>query len=336
MAKLKTNANQGSLFGAGPTQKAETLPYLFQPEEQNQVESITKFWIERHKVYLKRYHVGKAKPWTNDPVLRAYRFCNIYRELDTVSKWIIDNIISPYQNHPDLWFMLALARIINWPDTLQRMMDEGSFPVDGWNAQKAYATFNAIKNEKKKLITGAYIVNSVFPKGTNPPDNSKAYYIPFYGLDPLWKNRKALRSEFKTSQEAAVTALRGFNGWGPFMAYQVVVDLTYSRNWLMNAEDIETFTSPGPGTTRGMNRILSGGKHGGVHGSALNEPMVKLRRNMNKIAKTMVPPKWWTGSFETGFIDLSAANLSNCLCEYDKYCRVIGGEGEPRSNYKGS
>jgi hypothetical protein len=333
MAK-KNNPNQGSLFGQ-PLAAAESQATLFEPHEQDQVLSITKFWLERHKIYLKRYHLQKAKPWTFDPVLRNYRFCNIYRELDTVSKWIIDKIIVPYQNHPDLWFMLALARIVNWPDTLQRMMDEGSFPVDGWNADKAYDTFNAIKGEKKKLITGAYIVNSVFPKGANPPDNSKAYYIPYFGLNPLWKERKTLRPQFKTSQEEAVAALRGFGGWGPFMAYQVIVDLTYSKKWLADADDINTFTSPGPGTTRGMNRILSGGRKGGVVGDALNQPMIELRREMNRMAKSMVRPNWWTDSFETGFVPLSAANVSNCLCEYDKYCRVISGEGEPRSGYKG-
>jgi hypothetical protein len=37
--------------------------------------------------------------------------------------------------------------------------------------------------------------------------------------------------------------------------------------------------------------------------------------------------QWARETFE----DLN--NLSNCLCEYDKYCRVLHGEGVPRSRY---
>lgn len=308
--------------------------YLFKPEEQNDAYSMAKFWIERHKVYLKRHHLKLAAPWTDDPVLANYRFCNIYRELDTVSEWIIDNIIKPHEKNPNLWFMLAMARIINWPDTLQAIMDAGAFPVDRWKPDAVYAVLNHMKAEKKKIITGAYIINSVFPKGVNPKDRSKAYYIPYFGLDPLWKRRDELGPVFKTNQTDAVEALRSSQGWGPFMAYQVIVDLTYSRRWLGRADDIETFTSPGPGTTRGMNRLLFGGRKNKLAGANLNEPMIQARADVNEAAKSLVPAKWWTGDFKTGFTPLTAANFSNLCCEYDKYCRTIGGEGEPRAGYK--
>jgi hypothetical protein len=327
MPKLKSQKGQQSLFDG-------EAPYLFAPNEQNSPESMAKFWIERHKIYLKRFHLKAKAPWTTDPVLSNYRFCNIYRELDTVSKWIIEKVIEPYAKNDNLWFMLAMSRIINWPDTLQAIMDAGAWPERRWDPDAVYAVMNDIRAQKRKVITGAYIINSVFPKGVNPPDRSKNYYIPFYGLDPLWKDRQSLRDAFRDNQAEAVDTLRQYQGWGAFMAYQVIVDLTYSRRWLGRASDIETFTSPGPGTTRGMNRLLFGGRKPQLRADQLNEPMIKARAEVNAAARAVVPAKWWTDDFKTGFTNLSAANFSNLCCEYDKYCRVISGEGEPRAGYK--
>jgi hypothetical protein len=68
-----------------------------------------KFVIARHAIYVAR----KSKrewPWTKDPILRQYKFCNIYRELDRVTRWISANWRQPNQNDPDFWFAAFLAR----------------------------------------------------------------------------------------------------------------------------------------------------------------------------------------------------------------------------------
>ncbi len=119
------------------------------------------------------------------------------------------------------------------------------------------------------------------------------------------------------------------------MAYQVAVDLSYSKKWLGNTADVHTYTSPGPGTTRGMARLMGGSKKVEVRGANLNKYMIKLRDLMNARGRELVKDKWWTGDFRTGFADLSMPNVSNSLCEYDKYCRLISGQGEPRSRYSG-
>ena len=75
------------------------------------------FVRERHQIYLRR-KAGQTKPWTTDPILQQYRFCNVYRELDTVTKWIRDNWRRPHCDDPDLWFAMVVARLVNWPDTM--------------------------------------------------------------------------------------------------------------------------------------------------------------------------------------------------------------------------
>jgi len=320
---------QGQLFDS-------TDNFLFRPEEQNQLDSIVKFWIERHKIYLRRNVLHKDKPWTSDPMLQSYRFCNIYREIDTVSEWIIKNVIKPYEKNDNLWFMLAASRLINWPDTLAEMMKENAWATDLYSAAKLYRVLSERAERKEKVVTGAYIVNSVFPKGAKVPDTRKVYYIPYFGLQGLWVKRKELQAAAKTSMEAFVKEMTKCHGWGAFMAYQVAVDLSYSKKWLGNAPDIHTYTSPGPGTTRGMARLIGGSKKAEHRGAKLNKYMINLRSKMNERAKELVNPKWWTGDCKTGFEELSMSNVSNSLCEYDKYTRLISGEGEPRSRYAGT
>ena len=310
-------------------------------EEDRRVEAATKFVMERHRIYLKKTLLKKPKPWTDDTILRNYSFCNVYRELDKVSIWIRKNIITPYEKNENLAFMLCIARLINWPETLQEMMDKGVWPEKTWNPKKVYEVLSDRADRGEKTITGAYIVNSVFPKGVDPEDKRKVYYIPYHGLDPVWKNYEVFRDacQFKRAGSMAkgVSTLSGFHGWGPFMANQVIVDLSYSNHWLEKADDYNTFTSPGPGTTRGMNWMISGKMDGKVNGKNLNAPMIYFRDQVNACLREKVPKKWWTDNMETGFQEISMSNYSNVNCELAKMVRSINDGGTAmKTKYKGA
>jgi hypothetical protein len=57
------------------------------------------FMKERHAIWERKV-AGQPKPWTQDPILQSYRFCNVYRELDTVTVWINNNWRTPhYEDH---------------------------------------------------------------------------------------------------------------------------------------------------------------------------------------------------------------------------------------------
>ena len=52
------------------------------------------FWryaAERQQIYLRR-QAGQSAPWTDDPVLSAYRFTNVYRATDRVSQYLISRV----------------------------------------------------------------------------------------------------------------------------------------------------------------------------------------------------------------------------------------------------
>ena len=107
---------------------------------------------ERHAIYLKR-SIGEAFPWTEDEILQTYSFCNVYRELDKVTVWIRENWKEPYADHPNLPFAMAVARQINWPDTLQEI----GFP-EHWNPERVKAIMQGRLDRKEKVYTGAYML----------------------------------------------------------------------------------------------------------------------------------------------------------------------------------
>ena len=59
-----------------------------------------------------------------DPIISKYRFCNVRRNDDRVTKWIHEHYLDPWRDDPELWFMLAVARLFNNEDTLAEIRYE--------------------------------------------------------------------------------------------------------------------------------------------------------------------------------------------------------------------
>ena len=45
------------------------------------------FAFERQNIFLKKKN-GEKPPWTDDPILQEYKFCNSYRVNDRVSQYL--------------------------------------------------------------------------------------------------------------------------------------------------------------------------------------------------------------------------------------------------------
>lgn len=283
---------------------------------------LLRFMKKRHAIYLKRI-AGNQKPWTDDPILQRYRFCNVYRELDTVTIWIRKNIREPYADHPNLWFMLCMARQINWPDTLQEIMDEGVWPDLKYDWRKVRKIMLARQARGEKLYTGAYMLNA---HGTAPDDpKDKAFFTTKLVLDSVWQDRKKIREAFEHGRmQQAHAALLPFHGWGGFTAYEVVCDARYTRygersaNWLADAR---SWAHAGPGAKRGLNRLME------------QPARIPMRDEIALAAMREVYEKLWrVWPYQP---QLEMREVEHSLCEFDKYERARLGEGRPRATYPG-
>lgn len=309
---------------------------------------IAAFMKARHDIYLDR-KAGKPGPWTSDPILGGGRFCNIFRELDTVTIWIDQNIRQPYADHPHLWFMMAIARYINWPDTLRYLMDEaepGTWPSEeGFTPAKLTKALEDYAAAGNKVYTGAYMIRAESDPSKEWYSWTKHRYIAEIVLGRLWEDRE----EWQRMLETQPGILRSFNrleqvwakfqepryiGWGPFMAYEVVTDLRHTR-YLRNAPDIYTWANAGPGAIRGLNRLYGRDLAAKPRPEQTNAEMIELMQELNALDargfnETFGPPQ--LGSPHVG-PRFEARDIEHTLCEFDKYERVRLNEGKMRSKY---
>lgn len=312
------------------------------------INELSTFMKKRQNIYLKRKD-GAEPPWTDDPILQTGRFCNVFREQDTVTIWIDQNIRKPYASHPHLWFMLCIARIINWPPTLAhliRLAEVGNIPAwpshplfdcgenyikdpiknCGFTGSSLTWALHQIAKEGKKVYTGAYMIRAESNPNVEWYNWSKHKYIAEIVLGRLWEDRQDWE-EFLKNKPRLEEVWKKFQqpryiGWGPFMAYEVVTDLRHTR-YLYVAPDITTWANAGPGAIRGLNRMHSRELSEKPKPDDTNLEMYRIMTHMN--GSQDLWPKHWNR--------LEMRDIEHCLCEFDKYERVGLGEGKMRAKY---
>jgi hypothetical protein len=276
------------------------------------------YWVlEREQIRLAK-EGGAPWPWTDDPILKKYRFCCVRREDDRVTEWIHDYIREPYADHPNLWFMLCAARVLNWPSSLSLLMDADVYP-GAWPDQDTFsptimgAALEDMARQELKVFTGAYMI-------TAPPDKGakKTLFVANVTLGALWQDREGFQNFFARGPTFHTTheRLTRYNGWGPFMAYQVIIDLRHTR-YLKDAPDRDTWAAAGPGTLRGLNRVF------GRHYSA---PLAQAKALEELRVLRPVLEERCQMTFEL-------SEVTGIMCETDKFLRIKNNEGTVRATY---
>lgn len=276
-----------------------------------------KFVKERDTIRVRKER-GDPWPWTKDPILKAYRFCNIRREDDKQTRLIHENWLRPHAHGQDLWFAMAVARLVNWWPSLNAV----GWPLP-WEEKvdKFVQELEARSISGVKVFTGAYMVRA----GPHV-SGLKSTYIALEVLTPMWEDREHIRPRKGDTLMEFHARLLNYKDMGPFIAGQIVADAKFGANSLATAKDRDTWATSGPGSLRGLAR-LEGlsilGLHNWTRHSNWWASFARFRdAYWMECAKRPSPPPW-----------LDAQNLQNCLCEWDKYQRVKLGQGRPRAGY---
>lgn len=295
------------------------------------------YWVKEREQIRERKELGLAPPWTADPILREYRFCNVRRRHDRVSRWLLQNVLTAERLQEagfDSFVMFtALCRWINWPPTIARIMNAGLWPVKRprWGAivelveglkdpSPSTAFWCSVQPCKVKVWTGAYMITA---RGAQP-GQSKAEFIVNdvlrAGLDGRTRRRIKEVLSTERSKQAVWEILTERNNWGQFMAGQVVDDWSWTP-LLWQAKDQFSWAPQGPGSVRGLNRLL---------GLPLRtrHSQEEWLTNLRAIRMVVI------NELGKQFRSITLHDAQNCLCEVDKWARVKAGEGKPRSLYK--
>lgn len=273
----------------------------------------------RHQIYLDR-KAGKPYPWTSDPILLEYRFCNVYRELDTTTIWFREKIRESLRDSDEVLFATIAFRWFNRIETGEIIQDYLLTGAYKWDME-------AVKLQllgQKPIVTGSYIIKT--PNGMDKL-TGVLWCIEQLRLDCADLAHTIVGG---ASLEKAWEKLKEYPFLGDFMAYEIVTDLVHTH-LLENAKDIDTWANPGPGAARGYSRILG-------------QDPTYLNRNSKAHRKILIEgmQEILKESILHGFEDLDEGDwpmwamreVEHTLCEFDKYTRVKNGEGRPRQLYR--
>jgi len=274
--------------------------------------------VERYKIRQARAE-GLEPPWTTDPVYRAWRFCNVHREDDAVTRWFRREVRNPLSElargrqldvvaHQNVVRATVAFRWFNRNQTGEHIKD---ILLSGWRPD-ATATDRARQRLQgvKPVVTGAYIIKGW--DGYNKLDGVlKCIYNALPQLDeklPRFSSLQAAWNELNT----------GIQYLGPFMSYEVVSDLRWTPV-LERAPDIMTWANAGPGCARGMGWVTQNRNDVFNVGSRRDQALILelMSELLDMSTKECHWPQAWPA--------WEMREVEHWLCEYDKYRRVQAG-----------
>lgn len=270
------------------------------------------YWVREREAVRLRREAGAPPPWTDDEILRTYRFCNVRRMDDRVSRWLLDNWYVPFRGHPNTVLAAVLARQLNNMDALE----EVGFP-EVWWPERVVEVLKARAARGLRNYSVAYMITANYGRRGRPRE-SKPFQTVHRVCTPLL--RALADGPVPTdTMRGAWRALVGLPGLSSFMAGQVVADLRWALpgGW----HDRLRWAPVGPGSARGLGRLLERPPQP----ADPDRWLAQFREHVLPLAGEL---PWETAG------RLEAMDWQSCLCEFDKYERALWGEGRPKQLYK--
>lgn len=294
------------------------------------------FITRRYKIHLRKDVLKKPQPWTNDSVLREFRFTNVRREHDRETLWLINHVTSnPKVSYEDKLLNCILFRLFNKHETSELISQPICFN-EAYNPEVYRKVFEDTEKDDPQYIffTGAFITGGMkralkwyLPKGTKE-DSMPMRVMKF--MEYLYKDGVVNKIKACMTQRSVYDLLRGYLGIGDFLAYQMFVDMTYIKEFPFSENE---FTAAGPGCKMGLNFLFID-----KDGMSYEECLFWLREHLGELFTQVLGKPWDPDKL---FRDLpkydrclNVMSLENCFCELSKYIRAKTGTGRPRKKYK--
>lgn len=272
---------------------------------------------ERYKIMLKK-DAGGILPYTKDPIYQQYRFCNVFREDDKVTKWFKYNIRSQVKAPQSV---VRACAVFRWFNSIEAGACLAPWLLGKASKADAINALRAKVAQGEKIFGAAYLLSS--PKGKDKITGL------FECISKVEDDLEMITSEILEANtlERAHELLSSYPHSGPFMAYQMVCDLRFTEV-LWNATDVHSWTCPGPGSGRGLSRLIYG-EVGRFNYKSPKDRSVMLPL-MQDILHASQLKKHWPREWE----QWELSTVQHWLCEYDKYKRAETGEGKPKQLYR--
>jgi hypothetical protein len=270
------------------------------------------FASERQQMFARRV-AGEPGPWTDDPILREFKFCNVFRAADRVSQYMIRDVC--YHDEPctaeDRLFQITAFRTFSKTGTWRAVRDVlGRYPVLDDLADGSFTrALDQARQDNGGLYTGAFILCATDAYGQSAKHrNHVELFRHMFLHDRL--GAKLLEAE---SLRQVYDLLHGYPLMGDFMSYQTSIDLNYSALLDFSEND---FTQAGPGALRGMRKVFEN-----LSDYTPAEIVLWMtERQDEEFARLGLPFSGLWGR------PLHAIDCQGLFCETDKYCREAAPE----------
>ena len=262
------------------------------------------------KIFWNKYE-GLGNPFTNDPILKTYKFTNVYRSCDRVSQYLIRNVIYNQEykfTDRDIIFRILFFKIFNKIETWEYLENRiGTIKLDTFILKD----INRILLERKDyspIFNNAYMMT-----GTHSLYNHLKYkhekWLQMVN-DEIVKGCKIEKILEAKSLESVYSILRDCSFIGDFLAYQYSIDFNYSP--VLNFNE-DSFVKAGIGSIRGIKKCFTS-----LDGNSYEDAIRYTLENFDSFQKKF--------AFNT-FVNLFGRNptlidIQNCFCETDKYLRA--------------
>jgi hypothetical protein len=274
------------------------------------------YWMdERHAIYERRFIDQYPPPWSTDPIFVAYKFTNVFRELD---KGTIElrRLVRPAEVVDTTTAKLAIFNII-WYRMFNRFEHAKAIGFCH-TIEELESAVGGCAARGEKMFTSAHMTwgRADEPKWKTTLSTMR---MVFEDLDKLLRRFIALneiQNVFYTLREMR------YPGIGPFLAYEIASDLRHYPYFNLT-KDVFSWANIGPGCSRGLRRLG-------------REPnLLALRDLFSEICPARLSPRLiahWMLREDPPF---ELRELEHSLCEFDKYQRVATGAGAPRERFHG-
>ena len=298
--------------------------------EHFQSDRLNLFWwfiCERQSIWVRRFLHRLPPPWTEDSIMRDERFTNVYRELDPGTQYVINEILEIDAPKPDKIFNTMLYRLIGRSETHAAI---GFQHLKSFDPQYLEHSLKRLRDMKGiPVFTAAYMVSGYTLMGSRDKvENIARLFALLHSEFDIFYNRIIPCTDSAQVYEV----IRSACGFGNFLAYQVLVDLLYPLKvytWTpLLPYSHDDWASAGPGAQRGISMLLKEG----MKANHL-EVMRWLRFNQKAEFDRLNLEFPYLVNHEDRNVEISLANIQNCLCEFHKYVKISEGTGRGRRKF---
>lgn len=267
-----------------------------------------RFAAERQRIFQRRLE-DQAGPWTTDPILRRFKFCNTFRASDRVSQYLISEVIYGPAGcdlpPEDVFLRIILFRLFSKERTWEALETAtGGVCRATLDVKRLGAMLDAARSDGP-IYTAAFILCAHNAYGHRAKHRNHLELV----ARMFQSGRLGADLASARGLQDVYEALRAWPMIGAFMGYQLAIDLNYSEHLDFDEDD---FTVPGPGAVRGLEKVFS--DFGGCSPQQLITRMVDSQEEQfDRLGLE------WSGLFGRR---LHAIDCQGLFCETDKYARV--------------